>query len=475
MERVLSNLEMRSADAAAIAAGTDGEALMARAGSALSAVVSEAAERLHADSILFVCGTGNNGGDGYVAARLLSERGLNVRVYALKGKLSQDCEREKSRYKGAYIYDICGAIIVDCIFGTGLKRAVAGETARIIGTINASGAYIISADIPSGLCGDNGLTLGAAVRADLTLAIGEYKLGHFLGDGKDVCGALKRADIGILCPENCAKIYAAEDISKFFPKRLHNSHKGSYGTACLVAGSERYIGAAALAAQAALISGCGYTKLVCERDVKFALAAAMPQAVFTDSVDMNAQAAAIGCGCGVSEELFKTLEYLAQNFRGTLIIDADGLNALASYGCKILKERAYPTVVTPHVKEFSRLTGLKVDEILASPVSAAESFARDFGVTVLLKGATSVITDGENTALNTTGSTALAKAGSGDMLTGYMAGSAARGLRALDAAVCAAYVMGAAAEYAEKAETAYCATAGDILNFVPEVVKEISK
>lgn len=202
MEKVLTNSEMRAADGFTIKSlNVPSQTLMARAGEAIAEEAIKAAERIGAKSILVVCGTGNNGGDGYVCAQKLKSSGFAVKVYAAEGKYSQDCADAKEKYTGDYAKEICGDVIVDCLFGTGLTREVDGDFAEVVAKINGSGAFVISADIPSGLCGDSGKVLGCAVKADLTVAVAEYKAGHFLGDGMDYCGTLIKKDIGITCPD----------------------------------------------------------------------------------------------------------------------------------------------------------------------------------------------------------------------------------------------------------------------------------
>lgn len=226
--------------------------------------------------------------------------------------------------------------------------------------------------------------------------------------------------------------------------------------------------------EAALKSGCGYVKLTTAEKVKLALAAKYPQAIYLDECDLNSRSIAIGMGCGVSERLYERIAFLTHNYDGTLIIDADGLNSLSEYGVGVIKSSRCKIVLTPHAKEFSRLTGKPTEEILQDQIKHATDFAKNFGVVLLLKGAATVITDGERTALNLSGTTALAKAGSGDMLSGYMAGSAARGLSPFDAAVCAAYTLGVSAEISSQQKTDYCATARDILNNLHLAVKRLT-
>ncbi|MCD8308926.1 MAG: NAD(P)H-hydrate dehydratase [Clostridia bacterium] len=470
MQRYLTNAQMRAADEYTInTLGVPSEVLMRRAGCAIAEEVFAVAG---GKSVLVVCGTGNNGGDGYVCAEALINKGVNVAVYAMSGRLSADCEREKSRYTGRFTDNIEGDVIVDCIFGTGLAREVTGSFADVINKINSSGALVVSADIPSGINGDNGTVCGIAVKADITVAIAEYKLGHILGDGIDYCGRVIRKDIGICLNEtDFAQSFDKEDIAKIFPVRARNSHKGTYGTAMLISGSTRYVGAPILATEAALRSGCGYVKLACSAAVKRAVAPVLPQTVFSE--EGGAQAIAIGMGSGVSKSLYGKITTLLKNFSGTLIIDADGLNTLAKYGVDILKEKKCSVILTPHVKEFSRLTGVAVKDILASPAEYAKKFSAEYGVVLLLKGAASVICGNDKTYINTTGCSALAKAGSGDMLSGYMCGIAAMGADALHAAVCAQYVMGFAARVAAKEQTDYTVIAADIIKCLPQAVKII--
>ena len=477
MEKLLSNREMRAADAYTIGAlGVSSEALMGRAGRAIALETAKAAKELGIKDILVVCGAGNNGGDGYVCARELSALGFAVRVYEAGEERSADCLRERGRYTGAYTTEISAPLIVDCLFGTGLSRAVEGVFAETIERINSSGAYVVSADIPSGINGDNGLEMGVAVRADLTVAIAEYKLGHFLSDGLDHCGKVIKKDIGIALPDSrYAVLTECGDIKGAFPARRRNTNKGDYGCAGLVAGSEKYVGAAALAAGGALSAGCGYVKLFCDEKVKYALAAGLPQVIFAESGILSSSAIAIGCGCGVSAGLYERLCMLLEEYGGTLIIDADGLNALAEYGVSPLLKSAASVVLTPHVKEFSRLSGLTVGQVLSDPVNAAREFAAKYGVTVLLKSCSSVLTDGVRTAVLNRGNSALAKGGSGDMLAGFACGIAARGIGGFEAVAAASYLMGMTAEICAAEKTEYCVTAEDILKNLHIAVRNLTR
>lgn len=470
MNYVLSNAQMRKADEYTIKTlGYPSETLMRRAGKAIAEEVITSAQKMNARTILVVCGKGNNGGDGYVCAQILLSKNYDVKVYAFSGKLSQDCKREKSRYTGEFTKTINAEIIVDCIFGTGLERKTDGEYAEVIQKINQSGSFIISADVPSGLNGDNGKICGSAVKADLTVAIAEYKLGHFLNDGKDYCGKLVKKDIGISLPDTFYTVlYEESEVKKFLPERKQNSHKGSYGTANIIAGSKRYPGAAVLAVSTALKSGCGYVNLTCQDFIKNSLFPLYPQVIYSQSPDYSADCIAVGMGCEPTQELYGLIKEILNNYNGKLIIDAAGLNAIAKYGTEVLKQKNCSVIITPHVKEFSRLAALSVEEILHSPQACAQSFAKEYGVTVLLKSSSSIICDCERAAVIFRGSSALAKAGSGDMLSGLICGIAAQGKNLYLSAVTASYLIGLSCEISEEEHTAYATTS-------TEIIKNLSK
>ena len=476
MQYYLTNEQMRAADEYTIRSGFPTATLMLRAGSALADEVYAAAQRLDVKDVLVVCGTGNNGGDGYACASELMERGLNVKVYAIEGKRTSDCTREKKRYKGEYSQRISGKIIVDCIFGTGLTRQVESAFAAVIKKINASSAYVISADVPSGISGDTGAVLGTAVKADLTVALSYIKLGCVLGDGIDYSGKLVVKDIKIKMQDAvCACSYDEDDIKALYPSRKRNSHKGTFGTACIVAGSEQYPGAAALALAAALKSGCGYVRCAVGEKLKWSFVPVYPQAIYSQEPDLSAESIAIGMGMGNTKETYEKVCYLLENYTGKLIIDADAINALAQYGAGVLKKAKCKVLLTPHVKEFARISGYPLKNIAAKPLELAQKFAREYNVNVHLKNAVSVTTDGAKCVLSTKGNSALAKAGSGDLLSGLICGGAARGLDLIQAAVCAQYALGETAEICSENLSEYCVTATDILNNLHIFIKRLTQ
>lgn len=293
----------------------------------------------------------------------------------------------------------------------------------------------------------------------------------------DYARALKDGElIKILSAMLDGEVAEEGDIAAFFPPRPRNTHKGSYGSACLVAGSEKYPGACALSIAAALRSGCGYVYAAVPQSFKYALAAVYPQCIYRDEPFIEASAIAFGMGKGCDERTYAQLCELLKNYKGKLIIDADGLNALSVYGVQALNDTCAEVLLTPHVGEMARLCKLTAEEVLKDPVGTAYGFAEKYNVTVHLKSAFSVTCgSGGKKVISVRGTTALAKAGSGDMLSGFICGSAARGLSLFDAAVCAQYVIGAAAELCSQAMTDYAVTAEEIIKNIPNVLKRLTE
>lgn len=489
---VLTNRQMRAADEYTIERlGVPSLKLMERAGRALADCAERLAPR---GNILCVCGGGNNGGDGFVCARILKGRGRVVTTVCFAEKYSRDCQMSKDSWTA------CGgenlsqfpktdgyALIVDCLCGTGLRGGAEGEIASAIAWINEqkkAGIKVLSADIPSGLCGENGLAKGGAVCADVTLCIGEIKTGVLMADGLDYAGKIERADIGISLPEKgYAEWLDKETVKALLPIRKRNSHKGSYGKAAIVAGSIEYTGAAHLSAAAAacLRAGAGYTTLFVPEKILPYYILKDPEVLLKSTNDggryafteenarelLSYDAVAFGMGMGVSQEVANGAAYLLGRYTGKLILDADGLNSLAQYKkaelSALFGNKKCDVLLTPHVKEFSRLSGDEVCDIIEKGLLAPCDFSREYGVCVLLKNAASVITDGTRLALNTTGNSGLAKGGSGDVLAGVLAGLCAQGLSAFDGGRVGAYLVGAAADIAASSVGEYALSATDVI------------
>ena len=479
MKYAFSNEQMRRADAATIGAGTPSAELMERAGQALAHAVAQAMEKKGASDVLFVCGGGNNGGDGFVAARILSENGEDVSVLCLAEKFSSDCAAMRDKYKGEVFGRIPRrryGVIVDCLFGTGLSRPIDGENKMLVDFINGSGAYIIACDLPSGLQ-ECGIAPEVCVRADETVSMGQMKQALAMADGVDYCGKVTVADIGIYAEERGTEIWEEKDVANFFPKRRSNTHKGSYGSACILAGGA-FSGAAFLAAGACLKSGAGYTKLcVSESLFPYAIgklpAVVLRQFKAIDGDILGVDCIAAGMGSGVSEKLYVHLAELLSTYTGTLVLDADALNTIAAYGTEVLDKKLCKVILTPHPKEFARLAGKPCAEILSDAVNEAKRFALQWNVTLILKNNRSVITDGTRIAINPTGSPALAKGGSGDVLSGLLAGTCARGIEPFDAACVSSWLLGKAGEIAAEKMGEYAPDPTDVISCLPEAMRAL--
>lgn len=478
MKRVLTCKQMRDADSFTIdKLGISSQELIERAGTAVAEVILS---RFKGGRVLVCIGVGNNGEDGKVVADILSKNhGFKVETLFVKdGDLS--------------VFENKFDIIVDCIFGTGLTRNVEGRYEKVVNLINKSESFVISCDIPSGLNSDTGRPMGICVMADLTVAIQEYKFGHFLNDGIDYSGNIIAKDIGIsIWGDDFAQILNDSDISKFFEKRKRNVHKGCFGKCAVIGGSKRYFGSALLSlnAFAGLKIGAGYSYLVVPNSLFSIYAGLNPECIVLTVPDkdgfalfdsasldelLSLNCISVGTGMGVSEDIYLIIKYLLKNYNGTLVIDADGLNSLSKYGVDALKNKRCKVVLLPHVGEFSRLTQIDKDVLQESPVVFAEKFAKEYNVVVCLKSATTVITDGEQTFINITGCSGMAKAGSGDVLCGLTLGLLARVSEDITEVVAAStYLFGKCGEYAQKEYGEYSVTATDIIDAIPKVLRDL--
>lgn len=476
MQRVLTAEEMRLADKFNIESlGIPEDVLVERAG---FAVAEEIFSRFKGGRVLVLIGKGNNGADGKVIANLLSARhGFSVTAFdVFTGDLT--------------ILDNDFDLVVDCIFGTGLSREISGKIKDIIDKVNGMNKFVVSCDIPSGISGTTGKVLGTAIKANLTVAIGELKTGHFFNDGKEYSGKVIQKDIGIsVWGDGYPLVFNDDDIREFFPKRKENSHKGNYGKVAVIGGSKTFVGAPLLSLSAlnAYRAGVGYSYLVVPKSLYSVYAGLNPECVFMTLDDdgenfildkenlsklFNLDAISFGTGVGVTSGVYDTLKFIIENYTGKLVIDADGLNVLSAFGTDVLLNKKCEIVLTPHIKEFSRLTNKSVQEIIDNPIALTKEMALKYGVTVLLKSATSVISNGEETFINATGSPALAKAGSGDVLTGLITGLLATNSPLLATAV-GAYIFGRAGEITAKEVSEYSSTATEVSKNIGKAILSV--
>lgn len=492
MKPVLSASEMKSWDTETIRElGVPSAVLMERAALAIaetvvSALKTKAVAKKDA-RILCVCGTGNNGGDGAACARILTLWGYRTSVCLVgsEERFSDDMTAQMAIVRKLGIDEVAVGdfslydVIVDAIFGIGLSRA-AEDRCGAFKAIAASKAYVISADIPSGINADNGHAEGVFVEADETVTMQAVKVGHLLYPGTKACGTLKVADIGIR-PLDGSLGYCldAGDLSLIPPRDPHG-HKGTFGKVLVIAGSHNMSGAALMTCEAALRSGCGMVKLLTCEENRVILQERLPEVMLETYTDAEsaiealdaclewADVVACGPGLGRNETVRKIVNYMLAVSELPLILDADGLNALEG---RLFRLSSYGglCVVTPHPSEMSRLTGKPIKTIADDPISVAAAFSRETGVVCLLKDARTIIMrpDGKY-AINTTGNSGMATAGSGDVLTGIVAGLAARDCPFEEVAALASYIHGRAGDLASEkyGESGIIAT---------DMIKELSK
>lgn len=504
MKQVLTAQQMRDVErAAAEAFGMPASLLMENAGGALA----DEALRLAGPQGRFavLCGRGNNGGDGLVAARKLAARGRYVQVEILGGSegLKGEPERNALALKGAGLTPAAipenaplgpGDVIIDALLGTGLNRAPEGDYADAIGRIStwrAAGARVVSADLPSGLSTDTGATFVPCVQADLTVSFGFLKLGQVLEPGASRCGELRVAEIGLPAPERAglagpfaALLEEADARGRLAPRRS-DSHKGTYGHVLLVAGSWGKMGAAALAAKGALRGGAGLVTVATRPEALVPVLAHAPEVMGVELVadgglgmeDLDPLVAAlegkdalvIGPGLPRGEETAKLIGALLQQVEIPCVIDADGLNAVAGQ-LEVLQGAKGPILLTPHPGEMARLTGSSTAELQKDRLGRARELASARGVVVALKGARTIIARPDGAAwINPTGNAGMATAGTGDVLSGVCGALLAQGLSAEDAAIVGVYAHGLAGDLAAKRSGQAGLIASDLLGALGEV------
>jgi NAD(P)H-hydrate epimerase len=432
-------------------------------------------------TVAVLCGPGNNGGDGLVAARLLSARGRSIRVWTLsdpesyRGDAAENAARarsvgltlervEASRGAAPLSRAIAQAdVVVDALFGTGLARPLSGLAARIVSAVNRSGRPVLSADVPSGLSSDTGELIGPAVRASGTVAFGAPKMCHVSFPARAHCGEIRVADIGIsraVLDRMANRIFLAEaaDVRSLCPPRPLDSHKGTFGRLAVIAGSRGKAGAAVLAARGALRAGAGLVTVFCAAPLEAEIVSALPEAMTlplpeeSGAIAESAAAAALRALAGFDAAVVGpglstapgTVAFLRRLLavRLPLVCDADALNSFAGRP-RVFRSR----VITPHPGEAARLLACTTREIQADRIAAARRLARRSGATVVLKGAASLVaTPAGEITVNPTGTPLMATAGSGDVLAGALGAGLARGLAPAQAAVAAAWLHGAAGE-----------------------------
>jgi len=443
---------------------------------------------------LVVCGTGNNGGDGLAVLRqriasggkgdalligspdrLRGDARVQWEMLEKAGVIVRPVEKPGDLEAAAGLFDKAGCI-VDALFGTGLSRPVEGLHRAAIEMMNASGKPVVAVDVPSGVESDTGRVGGAAVRAEVTVTFQYPKPGHFLFPGKTHTGRLIVHAIAIVPPRlhNAIELerLVESDVRALLPPRPADAHKGSFGRAGIVAGSMGMAGAGVMCARAALKAGAGLVTLCSSEELGPVYQAALPEAMFLPLLSFfdepefldfirKCTAVAIGPGLGRAPHVLRAVEAVLTTDDLPAVVDADALNALSEAG-RIPPVRA-KAVFTPHVGEMARLCGLSAAEVLQDPIGCAKKYAREWNAVVVLKSAATVVAHPDGRAcINATGTPAMAKGGTGDVLCGLIAALMAQGLRPYAAASLGCHLLGLAGVRAENSVGAYGVLSSEI-------------
>lgn len=506
MRLALTAAAIRAAEADAVAAGSATlEDLMQRAGEALA---EQVARRVASGTIAVVTGKGNNGGDGWVAARVLRTNGRDVRVLALADPAGLQAPAASAAsaaiasgvpWEHVETPDVLTArlgsvgVIVDAIFGLGFSGAPSGIYAQAIRAIEMAQVPVVAADVPSGIDADTGMAAGPAVHADLTVTFSAHKPGLLQYPGAGHAGEIVVADVGLdLRPASgdAVEVWEPSDYRAALPVPGAEAHKGNRGSVLLVAGSRLYGGSAVLAAAGAMRMGAGYVFAAVPASVVPVIQAALPHVIAVglaetaegtlarESVERIARVAAevdavvLGPGLTTHAQASAVARELVESLAVPLVLDADGINALGPGGVEPLRGRGAPTIVTPHPGELARLLDSPVSGIQEDRVSAARRVG-DERLACVLKGARTVVAGEGRTAVTLAGNPGMATAGTGDVLAGMTGTLLAQGLGPFVAGALAAYIHGRAGDLAAQDLTEICLTAKDLPSYIPRAVREL--
>jgi NAD(P)H-hydrate epimerase len=503
--KVATVAEMRGLDGTAMEKyGIREELLMENAGQSVFFVIQTEFGIAGKKFVVF-CGGGNNGGDGLVIARKLHSNGATVKAFLLG---------DPGKFKGAskLNYEIASKLpievkpiessrsirnelrhadaVVDAIFGTGLQRDVVGLYAKVIDLINHSGKTVFSVDIPSGVHGDTGRIMGVAVRADITVTFGLPKLGNILYPGFEFCGDLFVTHISfppVMYDSDALQVEINQPPS--IPLRDRNGHKGDFGDVLFIAGAASYFGAPYFAALSFMKAGGGYARLAAPRSMTPFIANKGSEIVFVPQEETPAGGVSIqnkdsllelsekmdmvvmGPGLSLEDEVQQMVRELAGEIRKPLLIDGDGITAVAQ-DPKVLRRRRADTILTPHPGEMARITNQPISEIEWDKIGVLQRTAENLRAAIVLKGAHSLIGYRNGRVfINMSGNPGMASAGSGDVLTGTIAAMYGMGLPLPDAVRKGVFIHGLAGDLAAEVEGEDGITAQDILEYLPLAVK----
>lgn len=486
-------------------AGAPLSGMMEQAGRALASAIEKRLGSLQGKQVALLCGAGNNGGDGFVCARVLAEKGAACTALLVQGEPKTELARAAFIQMPGTVMCLCtqhqrreaeeameaAHCVVDCVFGFGFRGELAGDAADFLAHANRLGCLRVAADLPSGVECDTARVSENAFQAHVTVAFTAKKPAHCSYPGKAFCGETEVAQVGLpaaLLEDAHTALFETDESA---PRAVLQSgsvqaNKGDFGRLLLVCGSYGMAGACIMAARGALRCGAGLLHIAIEERAYPIVAQAVPEAIFT-VLDFSAPAwqgkleaalaactaCVIGSGLGERAQLLcpPVFHVLADGAK-PLVIDADGLNYCAK-NPGILEKLRCPCILTPHPGEMARLVGCTAPQVQADRLALAQGFARKTGAVTVLKGAGTVVASTQATALNPTGNWGMAKGGSGDVLAGMIGSLAAQGVDAFQAAVAGAYLHGLAGDLCRDALTPRAMLPTDLPGFLPQVFRSL--
>ena len=457
-------------------------------------------EKVDLSHVCVVCGSGNNGGDGFAIARILQNNRYSVETFCVGNPEHYTEETQEQMHRlqecgGKITYGMpqedSYSVIIDAVFGVGLSRKVEGRYRQVIEQMNRMRGTKFAVDIPSGLSATTGCILGCAFKADYTVTFQLKKIGLELSQGRTMAGRVIVPDIGIstdsICEDQEIVRTAGKDIyRKMLPDRPEDSNKGTYGRLLVIAGNKGMAGAAYLNAHAAYMTGAGLVRIYTSSDNREILQTLLPEAIITTYEEYNkeellslltwADSVCIGSGLGMSRLSEKILKTVIEYVKVPCLIDADGLNLLAENKNYLNQMAERRFVITPHMKEMSRLTGISVEELKADRIQILKDFSSRYRITCVLKDSRTLIASEEKgIRMNLTGNSAMAKAGSGDVLAGVISGWMVQGKEAEDAAELGTYIHGLSGDLAKFEKGVYSVMARDLIEYISKALMKLEE
>ena len=499
MQLWVNAAQMKAADQYTIQKlGVPSLELMEHAAQACVQVLED--EKVDLSHVCVVCGSGNNGGDGFAIARILQNNRYSVETFCMGNPEHYTEETQEQMHRlqecgGKITYGMpqedSYSVIIDAVFGVGLSRKVEGRYRQVIEQMNRMRGTKFAVDIPSGLSATTGCILGCAFKADYTVTFQLKKIGLELSQGRTMAGRVIVPDIGIstdsICEDQEIVRTAGKDIyRKMLPDRPEDSNKGMYGRLLVIAGSKGMAGAAYLNAHAAYMTGAGLVRIYTSSDNREILQTLLPEAIITTYEEYNkeellslltwADSVCIGSGLGMSRLSEKILKTVIEYVKVPCLIDADGLNLLAENKNYLNQMAERRFVITPHMKEMSRLTGISVEELKADRIQILKDFISRYRITCVLKDSRTLIASEEKgIRMNLTGNSAMAKAGSGDVLAGVISGWMVQGKEAEDAAELGTYIHGLSGDLAKFEKGVYSVMARDLIEYISKALMKLEE